>query len=81
MIKNFDELCKAMYNVIENKTPETLKAEDKISGSEVNMIGRIARRYNKACAVAGDFGYIGVGKIAFAENRMREFQRRIGYAK
>lgn len=80
MIRNFDELCKAMAKCLHGKTPDQVKAEVADRQSETFIISRMVQRYMHAQAAAPTFGLIGVGAISFAEHRLQEFQRRIGRA-
>lgn len=76
MITNLKELCQQLLIEIEGKEPEQIKAEAATSGTRLNTLRRITRRYHRAADAAKGLGFIGVGTVSFAEIRMVEFQRR-----
>lgn len=63
MFEDLDDLCKALA--------------DKPNPEKRSMLGRCIRRYFAALRAAEKFGFVGVGCITFAENRLIEFQRRV----
>lgn len=74
------DLVTSYLPLLNKLTPEQIKAEVEISGTELNIMHRQARRYIAAttCKVARDSDLIGVGLISFAEHRLDVFNRRIG---
>ena len=63
MFKNLDDLCKAL-------------ADEPII-EKPSITARCFRLYFRSQKAAEKFGFVGVGCITFAENRLVEFQRRV----
>lgn len=78
MIKDFNDLCKAINEVIKDKTPAQIETEMADKSSRAYFVSRLMRRYTDAEEESKKFGFIGVGCISFAQARLVEFQRRLG---
>ena len=72
-----DAVYKALFEISEKASPEELKAmgADKSSALRLNVMR--LRRYWKSESAAEKFGFIGVGRISFADARLKEFNRRV----
>lgn len=77
MIKNFDDLCKATYEQIKDRTPAQVQAAKDARDPALRVLLMLWRTYNRAQESALSFGYIGVGCIYFAEARMVQAQHRL----
>lgn len=81
MFRNADELFLAIVlfiNFHNDKTKDIDDWEDFCkTDKNAKYLSRLFQFYTEQLKVAEKFGYVGVGCITFAENRMREFQRRI----
>lgn len=67
MLRNIDQVCRAIQAAHEAGNIEAHK----------RFLGALTKRYFTAMESAKSFGYIGVGCITFAENRLMEYQRRL----
>ena len=77
-LRNTAEMHKALTQALAPfKTADAVKAELENRNSMLYAMSRILRRYDRAYKAAGNFGWIGVGCITFAEARMVQFQERI----
>lgn len=77
MIKNFDELALALFNLTHGKTVAEVKAMHDGRNPEMRRIMMLFRTYIRAQTSALSFGYVGVGCITFAELRMMQAQQRL----
>lgn len=77
MIKNFDELCKICYKLVDGQRPGSIELEMQDRSSKMFYISRLIKCYFNAKESAKRFGYVGVGQITFAEARLKRFQERL----
>ena len=66
MIKSFDDFCRLFLDL-----PPPL---DKW---QIRYLTGMLRTYNRSKVTAENFGFVGVGCITFAENRLQQFQKRV----
>lgn len=77
MTSQFDLVTEFM-DATENMTTDEVKAKFADKSSDIYRYGRLFRRYHRAYKAAENFGYVGVGCITFAEERLAIFRRRTG---
>ena len=82
MIRNFDDLCKAMFARIEyyqeNVSQDSaLWGEVAKTDPATKFLRKLNATYMRAQITATKFGYVGVGCTSFAEQRMQKFQERL----
>jgi hypothetical protein len=72
-----DRVYQDLHRLSQGLEGEALKAEVNRKGSPLRLAAARLRRYRKSEAAAESFGFIGVGRISFADARLREFNRRL----
>lgn len=70
MYRNSDDLMDAVFHRLKDLTPEEVR-EDK----ELKRLMGLWNLYLDAQEEAKQYGWIGVGCITFAENRLRSYQQ------
>ena len=81
MIRNFDEITSALFDKMDQYRDQYGEAAFWPEHAEKDMtlkfIKKLWRTYNRAYDNAKNFGYVGVGCITYAENRVQEYQKRL----
>lgn len=72
-----DQVYQDLHSLSQGLEGEALKAEFDRKGSPLRVAGARLRRYWRAEKAAAKFGFIGVGRISFADGRLKEFNRRL----
>jgi len=82
MIRNFNDLCKAMFARIDYYE-ENVSQDSSLWGEVANndpatkFLRKLNATYIRAQVNAVKFGMVGVGCITFAEQRMQQYQERL----
>lgn len=80
-LRSMSEIGARLSVLLDGMTPDDVKRQVGQSGSDINLMSRMIRVYNRAYNIAPKFDFIGVGCISFAESRLLTFQRRIANKK
>jgi len=74
---DFDGLIDTLGKTLEGKDERQIEKDMTDRSSTLFMLSRLFNRYSTAKEESRKFGYIGVGSISFAENRLIKFQERL----
>jgi hypothetical protein len=72
------DIFKAMNQAIDGMSTDQIKAAAHDRGSRLYTVMRLHKRYENAYTASAKYGYIGVGCITFAANRVGRFCQRTG---
>lgn len=76
-MKTHTEICQAIAHELNSLGLSNIKPAMSDKSSKLYFLNRLYRVYMGAHDRSRNFGYIGVGCISFAQNRVAEFNRRV----
>jgi hypothetical protein len=76
-----DHVYEELHRLSYEASPEALAAAAKDKNDPLRIAIMKLRRYWKSEAAAEKFGFTGVGRISFADARLRRFEERIAKLK